>query len=101
MNKVCITVTVIIIMVLIIGVTTYKVLDEHNAKLTEVEEKYIIEATKKCINKKECSGNKITLETLYDLGFLDFQADPVSKEYYNPDSYILIDGANYTFVNVR
>ena len=46
MNKIWITSTVIIIVVLIVGFTTYKVLDEHNEKLTEVEEKYLIETTK-------------------------------------------------------
>ncbi len=101
MNKIWITSTVIIIVVLIVGFTTYKVLDEHNEKLTEVEEKYLIETTKKCLNEKKCSGDKITLQTLYDLNYMDFQADPVTKEYYNPESYITVDGTNYSFVTVR
>ena len=101
MNKIWITSTVIIIVVLIVGFTTYKVLDEHNEKLTEVEEKYLIETTKKCLNEKKCSGDKITLQTLYDLNYMDFQADPVTKEYYNPESYITVDGTNYSFVIVR
>ena len=101
MNKIWITGTVIIIVALIVGVTTYKELDEHNEKLTEVEEKYLIETTKKCLNEKKCSGDKITLQTLYDLNYMDFQADPVTKEYYNPDSYIVVDGTNYSFVTVR
>ena len=104
MNKVFVTVTIIFITVLIIGVTTYKVLNEHNAKLTKVEEKYIIEAAKKCLNEKECSGTTVTLQTLYDLSYLsylDFQADPVTKEYYNPDSFVKYEDATYTFVSVR
>ena len=101
MNKIWITSTVIIIVVLIVGFTTYKVLDEHNEKLTEVEEKYLIETTKKCLNEKKCSGDEITLQTLYDLNYMDFQADPVTKEYYNPESYITVDGTNYSFVTVR
>lgn len=52
MNKICITVTIIIIITLVIGVTTYKVVDKHNDKLMEVEEKYIIETAKKCLNEK-------------------------------------------------
>ena len=101
MNKICITVTIIIIITLVIGVTTYKVVDKHNDKLMEVEEKYIIEAVKKCLNEKKCSGSKITLQTLYDLEFLDMQANPVTKEYYNPESYVEIKDANYTFIVVR
>lgn len=101
MNKICITVTIIIIITLVIGVTTYKVVDKHNDKLMEVEEKYIIEIAKKCLNEKKCSGSKITLQTLYDLEFLDMQANPVTKEYYNPESYVEIKEANYTFIVVR
>ena len=101
MNKICITVTIIIIITLLIGVTTYKVVDKHNDKLMEVEEKYIIETAKKCLNEKKCSGRKITLQTLYDLEFLDMQANPVTKEYYNPESYVEIKDANYTFIVVR
>lgn len=101
MNKICITATVIIIVSLVIGVTTYKVLDEHNDKLIEVEEKYIIETAKTCLNEKKCSGNEITLQTLYDLDYLETEADPVTKEYYNPESYVEIKEANYTFIVVR
>ena len=101
MNKICITVTIIIIITLVIGVTTYKVVDKHNDKLMEVEEKYIIETAKKCLNEKKCSGSKITLQTLCDLEFLDMQANPVTKEYYNPESYVEIKDANYTFIVVR
>lgn len=101
MNKICITVTIIIIITLVIGVTTYKVVDKHNDKLMEVEEKYIIETAEKCLNEKKCSGSKITLQTLYDLEFLDMQANPVTKEYYNPESYVEIKDANYTFIVVR
>ncbi len=101
MNKICITATVIIIVSLVIGVTTYKVLDEHNDKLIEVEEKYIIETAKTCLNEKKCSGNEITLQTLYDLDYLETEADPVTKEYYNPESYVKIDGVNEEFIVVR
>ena len=100
MNKICITATVIIIVSLVIGVTTYKVLDEHNDKLIKVEEKYIIETAKNCLNEKKCSGSKITLQTLYDLDYLNVEANPVTKEYYNPNSYVEITDANYTFIVV-
>ena len=101
MNKICITITIIIILSLVVGLTTYKVLDEHNAKLLLVEEKYLIETAKRCVNEDKCTGDKITLQTLYDLNYLDKQADPVTKEYYNSESYIEKKDTNYTFVNVR
>ncbi len=101
MNKVFISITVILILALVIGVTTYKVLDKHNDKLREVENKYIIETAKKCLNEKKCSGSTVTLQTLYDLDYLTNQADPVTKEYYNPESYVEVKEANYTFIVVR
>ena len=61
----------------------------------------VIETAKKCLNEKKCSGSKITLQTLCDLEFLDMQANPVTKEYYNPESYVEIKDANYTFIVVR
>lgn len=101
MNKIWITLTFLVIVCTISAVSVYKVLDEHNDKLIVVEEKYIVETAKKCLNEKKCSGERITLQTLYDLDYLDMQADPVTKEYYNPESYVEVKDANYTFVNVR
>lgn len=101
MNKICITITICIILFLVIGFTTYKVIEKHNEKLLEVSEKFIIETTEKCLNEEKCSGNMITLQTLYDLNYLEEQANPVTKEFYNPESYVLIEESNYTFVIVR
>ncbi len=101
MNKLIIGATAFIIVGLIIGVTVYKVIDDHNQKLTEVEEKYIIETAKKCINEKNCSGNAVSLQTLYDLDYLDLQADPVTKEYYNSSSYVEFNEDGATFIVVH
>ena len=101
MNKLFVFITFIIIATLIVGVTAYKVLDNHSAKLLLVEEKYLIETAKKCINDGNCTGEKITLQDLYDLNYLNKQANPVTKEYYNSESYIEKKDTNYTFVNVR
>ena len=42
-NKWCICITFILVVGLICGFTTYKVVRSHNEKLTLVETKYIIE----------------------------------------------------------
>lgn len=101
MNKIWVMITIVVIVGLITGVTIYKVLDKHNAKLLLVEEKYIIEQTKKCLNEGKCEGDKITLEKLYDLGYLEKEANPVTKEYYDSASYVEIKDTNYTFVSVN
>lgn len=101
MNKIWVTITILVIVGLIMGVTIYKVLDEHNAKLLLVKEKYIIETAEYCLNEGKCEGDKITLQMLYDLDYLDKQANPVTKEYYNSESYVEIKDTNYTFVIVN
>ena len=90
-----------LLLLLTIVITIIKVVKNHNTKLLEVTDKYIVEQAKNCVNEKKCLEEKITLQTLYDLNYMDFQADPVTKEYYNPESYITVDGTNYSFVTVR
>lgn len=98
MNKKIITITIIIIIVLVSSVTIYKVLKVHNERLITVEEKHIIEVAKQCVNEKKCSGSEITLQTLYDLEYLERASNPVTKEFYNPESYVLIEDSSYTFI---
>lgn len=100
MNKYFIGVTIAIVVGLIIGVSSYKVITDHNEKVLLVEKKYIVETAQRCINEKKCSGNTITLQTLYDLNYLDTQVNGVTKEYYNPESYVIIEENNNRFVPV-
>lgn len=99
MNKWIISTTIIIIFGLIIGVTSFKVVNKHNDKLLLVEEKYIIENAKKCKMKKKCNNDNITLKELYDLKYLEKQVNPVSKEYYSLDAYVTLRNNEYVFIN--
>lgn len=97
-NKITIYGTIIII-ILILGIpTTYKVIQNHNTKLIEATESKIIEAGKKCYFDGTCEEDKITLKTLYDLNYLDKISNPITKEYYNENSYILIKDKTFTFI---
>ncbi len=98
MNKWIISGAIVIILGLIISVTTYKVMKLHQEKLILVEEKYIIEKAKKCINEKKCNENKVTLKQLYELEYLNKQSNPVTKEYYSEDSYVEYINNEYIFV---
>lgn len=98
MNKFFITFTILIVFGSIIGLSTYKIITKHNAKVLLVEEKYIIETAKKCQNEKKCSSNTITLKELYDLGYLDKQVNAVTKEYYNENSYVNIKEDSSEFI---
>lgn len=99
MNKWIISATIIIIFGLIIGVTSFKVVNKHNDKLLLVEEKYIIEKAKKCKMEKKCNNDNITLKELYDLKYLEKQVNPVSKEYYSLDAYVTLRNNEYVFIN--
>lgn len=99
MNKWIISTTIIIIFGLIIGVTSFKVVNKHNDKLLLVEEKYIIENAKKCKMEKKCNNDNITLKELYDLKYLEKQVNPVSKEYYSLDAYVTLRNNEYVFIN--
>lgn len=100
MNKWVISITVILFLGLVIGVTSYKVIKIHNDKVLLVESKYIIETAKKCLNEKVCNGDIITLKTLYDYGYLETQVNEVTKEYYNEESYVLVKDSEYQFIIV-
>ena len=99
MNKWIITITLVIVIGLISGVTTYKVVTTYQSNLIKVEEKYLIEQAKACINEKKCTENKITLKTLYDFEYIDKEVNPVTKEYYSLDSYIEYKDGTYSFYN--
>ena len=93
------TISSIIIIILIIAIpTTYKVIKNHNDHLYQVVEKKIVEAAKKCYYEEICSHETITLKKLYEYELLEPVSDPISKEYYNEDSYIEIDNNNFKFI---
>lgn len=99
-NKIIISITLLIIFGSIIGYTTYKVINKHNTKLLHVKSEYIIEQAKNCFNEKKCTGTKVTLKTLYELDYLDTQVNPVTKEYYNEEDYVLKEGNDYNFYTI-
>lgn len=88
MNKIIIPGTIIII-VLMIGIPTFiNVTKDHEKKLIKVSENKIKEAAKKCFLDGKCEGSEITLQTLYDLKYLENQVNPTTKKYYDSSSII-------------
>lgn len=77
--------------------TLYSVIKNHNDKLLEVSYKRIEEAAKKCYLDKKCSNEKITLKELYDNNYLEKESNPVTKEYYNEKSYVLVKDKTFKF----
>lgn len=100
-NKITIIVSVIII-VLIIGIPTiYKVVKTHNDNLYQVIENKIIEAAKKCYYEEKCVNEKIYLKDLYNMDYLEEVSNPVTKEYYNEESYVIRENINFEFIVVE
>ena len=81
--------SVAILLLVIIIPSVIKVNKRHNDHLLRVVESKIIERAEDCYYKEECNG-KITLKELYEKKYLDIVANPISKEYYNELSYVII-----------
>jgi competence protein ComGC len=86
-----ISLTVIICTLIIAIPTFYKVITEHNRKLNIVTNKMIIEAAQDCYYDNKCQNTKITLEELYNQGYLSERViNPVTKEVYADNSYVIL-----------
>ncbi len=96
-NKVTIIFTCISILLIITIPTVYKVVKNHNKDLYTSIDNKIVEAAEECYYNGKCLNNKILLKDLYDLEYLEPVSDPVSKEFYNENSYVMRDGTTFTF----
>ncbi len=97
-NKITIVGSIIIIILIISIPTIYKVVMIHHNNLYRVVEEKIIEQAKKCRNDGVCLNETITLKELYQNNYLDKVSDPVTKEYYNEESYLKIENDKYEFI---
>ncbi len=100
-NKVIINITIVAIILIILIPTVYNIIKKHNDRLIMVTEKRIEEAAKDCYLKDICKDNKITLKVLYDNKYLEKESNPITKEYYNEESYVLVKNGTYTFKEIR
>ena len=97
-NKIIIYITVIASVIMIAFPTLYKVIKDNHNKLYIVNHKYIIEAAENCYYNDDCKNNKITLKELYDKKYLEKGiTDPVTKELYSEDSYVLLSKKDSSF----
>ncbi len=101
MNKISIILTVIIILVVTIVPATYQVIKKHQESLMIVSEKRIIEAYIKCVKEDKCNSNKEQLKVLEEKGYLEKEANPITKEYYHPNSYVEKNANGYSFIVIN
>lgn len=100
-NKSTIVFTCISIILIISIPTIYKVVKKHNNNLYKVTENKIIEAAKRCFYEEKCLDEKIYLRDLYNLKFLEQVNNPITKEYYNENSYVERNNSKFTFIIVE
>ena len=100
-NKVIINITIVAIILIILIPTVYNIIKKHNDRLIKVTEKRIEEAAKDCYLKDICKDNKITLKVLYDNKYLKKESNPITKEYYNEESYVLVKNNTYIFKEIK
>ena len=78
-NKITIIGSIIVVLLVISIPTIYKVVKSHQDNLYQVVEE------------------KIYLENLYDLEYLDQVSNPITKENYNVKSYVLVNNNKFEF----
>lgn len=100
-NKVMIIGTIIIVILMISLPTIYYVIKDYQSNLLRVVENKIISAAKECYYEDICQDEKITLDFLYQKNFLEKASNPITKEYYNINSYVLRKDKTFTFYPVE
>ncbi len=81
--------------------TMYKIIKTNRDKLYLVTEKRIVEAFIKCKRDRICINNSETLKFLEDNKYLEGEIDPITKEYYNLNSYVIYKEGKYEFIIVE
>ena len=97
-NKITVIGSIIVIILIISIPTIYKVVDMHQKNLYRVVEEKIIEKAKECYYTNVCKGPNITLEELYQNNYLEEMSNPVTKEVYNKNSYVKVEGNTFAFI---
>lgn len=97
-NKIIVYITVLVCLLMIGVPTLYKIVKENEQNLYLVSEKKITEAAYKCYYEGKCAKNTVTLEELYQKGYLvNEEIDPITKEVYSKDSYVVINKDKISF----
>ena len=97
-NKIAVISSIIVILLIIFIPTIYKVVGNYQNNLLRSTESKIIEAAKSCYFEENCVNDKIFLNELYNLNYLEEKiSNPITKEYYSDNSYILIKDGEFIF----
>ncbi len=94
-NFTIVFVTLCIIVIIISTTTTARINEEHEKKLIYAMQSKIEYYTKRCYLENRCA-DEITLNMLYENGYLEEVYHPVTKEQIDPNTKIKYDGKKVT-----
>ena len=87
-NKRVIIFTIVVVLIILIVPTAFKIYKEHNDKLIMVVEKEFLYQAEKCFKENNCS-EMIYLSDLYEKEYIEEKLfNPINKKYYSLDSYV-------------
>ena len=89
-NFILTLITLCLLVAVIIIPSVIKVNKRHNDRLLLVTYEKIKKGAEDCYYDDVCKSNKITLKELYNNKYLEEIANPITKEYYNENSYVII-----------
>lgn len=92
--------TVLVILVLVVGSTIWKVRSESLNRSVTVVSKRITEGFQECQFDDVCKSDEITLGELIRLGYAEEEVNPLTKLYYSHNSMIRKDKESYVFEGV-
>ena len=87
-NRIIMYVTTLLLILLISIPAVIKAINKHNDRLVAVAVGEIIVEAKNCYYNESCIGDTITLSELYEKTSLREVINPITKKFYNPDSYV-------------
>lgn len=93
-NKTLIALTLIIIFLIIVIASTYKLNKNHKEKLYDVMQNKIKEQALKCYNEGVCQNETIYIKDLYKENYIETTINPLNNEYLNENSYVVILSIN-------
>ncbi len=93
--------TILISFGIVIIPSSITLISEHNERLMEASEKKIIESAIKCKKEEKCMNENIFLKDLYELKYLENEFNPVTKEIYSEESYVILKDEKTDFIIVK
>lgn len=93
--------SMLLIISLIVLVPSFKKVNlEYKSNLYLVTESRITQKAFLCFKESKCSNTTVYLSELYLLGYLSDEFDPVTKEYYSEESYVILDDEKTEFISI-